>query len=510
MKKTFYLSCLGILLSCNTDQDTFSVENNVVGPNNFEVLSVDIPLQINNLAVNEVQTNSQTHFVLGELSQGDFGKTNAKIVSQIYLPQSVVFGNFSQEKETTEYDENENVDKVYLYLPFFSKSTQENASAEKTYTLDSIFGSKNADFTLKVDELDYFLSSIDASLQPKAYFSSENLPMGQNLASKPAKISEREIVRHKFDDPTTSEDESTAEKDRLSPGIRIELDKDYFQNKIMVKEGDDVLASNINFTNHIKGIVISADNLSAEFLSYIDISKAKIEVEYSFQHKHTDNNFYTKKSSVEFPLSGQIFSLYETSNQSISLSDQNIFLKGGNGYTANIILDSGVLSSLKAENVLITGADLFLYVDESKNVGDKKANFILPYVSESGNLLRDYASDLSYNNNNILSVSKLLTDELGSYYKLKIVDFLNTALKTSTQISFDLSSTLMVQDFVLNDRNQQVNRAFSTSKYKDSSSLNKKMLSAHSQNLFGMALHGSASTEIQKRPKLRVFYTKAK
>ena len=219
-KIALFLSIGLFSIACNTDNETNSLESGIIGKENFESKEVSIDLDINNIEVSSIQSNGLNTYALGQLTQGDFGKTNASIVTQVLLPSfSPTFGQFSQanEQKAENYNENETVDKVYLYLPFYYKETNQTNNqnkVEKVYALDSIYGTKTANFTISVDQLDYNLRDTGTDLNSQVYYSDQNITKGINLASKNIEgLSNKAIIRYKFDDPVTKEDESKTEKD---------------------------------------------------------------------------------------------------------------------------------------------------------------------------------------------------------------------------------------------------------------------------------------------------------
>jgi len=140
------LTALVLTTSCNTDGEIRQVEGNILGTPLFTPKKDSIALEFNNIKVSAIQTNSQNNPILGQLTQGSLGTTNVALVTQALLSSAnPTFGEKTQEQEASSYNENETVEKVYLYLPFFSteKNIQDPSDAKKTiktYTLDSIVG----------------------------------------------------------------------------------------------------------------------------------------------------------------------------------------------------------------------------------------------------------------------------------------------------------------------------------------------------------------------------------
>ena len=63
-----------------------------------------------------------------------------------------------------------------------------------------------------------------------------------------------EVVIYREDDPDTDDiDESTIVKERLSPRLRIPLENEFFQSKIIDNEGSDDLLNRDNFNLFVYG-----------------------------------------------------------------------------------------------------------------------------------------------------------------------------------------------------------------------------------------------------------------
>ena len=120
-----------------------------------------------------------------------------------------------------------------------------NPNAGSTlYELDSLIGNSKAKFKLKVSELEYFLRPFDPEDNFESYqkyYSNNEIPnnfSGTILFDEEIEINSNELVFYNEDDPETEEDdESETVKERLSPRIRVSLNKDFFQSKILNKEG---------------------------------------------------------------------------------------------------------------------------------------------------------------------------------------------------------------------------------------------------------------------------------
>ena len=512
-----FLSLTSLILaaSCNTDGDIRQVERNILGKPLFTPKKDSISLEFNNIKVSAIQTNSQNNPLLGQLTQGTLGTTNVALVTQALLSSAdPTFGEKTQTQEASSYNENETVEKVYLYLPFFSteKTVQDPADAKKTiktYTLDSIYGGKEASFTMKVQQLNYFLRDINNQLESQVYYSNEVLPTGATMAEvNVAGASNNAIVRYQFDDPTTQANESTKEKDRLAPGYRIELSPTLFQSLLLDKEGDSSLSNNDYFRQALNGLVISTSNFSSGLLALINLKNAKIEVIYNYQYQKNGTS-YTKKKSYELSLGGISFNQYTRTNDTVALSQDAIYLKGGQGYVAELSIpeNNPVFQMLKRKKPMINQAELYLYVDKTKVDLTQQPPYVIIYNATKGVPLYDYAAELSSNTStsDIVSIGRLKKDNKGNYYyHFYLTDHLTSIIKNgSDNVKIGLAvSTHLAQD------TKTTLSAMRSISYKNSANEVKKTVLANAENTLYTVVYGNSSQVPEgKKLKLMVYYT---
>ena len=96
------------------------------------------------------------------------------------------------------------------------------------YDIDSLIGNRDASFKVKIQELDYYLSTYDPSNNFETflkYYSDDNVIRnfkGKVLFDGEVDINTDEVVIYREDDPETDDvDESTQVKERLTPRIRV-------------------------------------------------------------------------------------------------------------------------------------------------------------------------------------------------------------------------------------------------------------------------------------------------
>lgn len=518
--KHIYLSLLSLTSfilasSCNTDGEIRQVEGNILGSSLFTPKKDSISLEFNNIKVSAIQTNGLNNPILGQLSQGNLGTTNVAIVAQAFLPEAnPYFGEKSQTQEATSYNENETVEKVYLYLPFFStaKNMADPSDATKTiktYTLDSIYGDKNATFTMKVEQLNHRLRDINSQLESQVYYSNEVFPTSTTIAQvNVTGASNQAIVRHQFDDPTTAVNEADNEKDRLAPGFRIELSPTLFQNLLLDKEGDSSLSNNDYFRQALNGLVISTTNFSSGLLAQIKLKDAKIEVIYNYQYQK-EGTSYTKKKSYELSLGGISLNQYTVTDDTATLSPDVLYLKGGQGYVAELTIPerNPVFQRLKSQKPIINQADLFLYVDKTKANIEQLPAYVLIYNATKGVALQDYAAEISSNTNvqGILSIGRLEKNSKGEYYyHLYLTDHLTSLIKNGAE---NIKIGLAVSSH-LSQETKNTTSAMRRIYYKNSAQEVKNTVLGAAENTLYTAIYGNSSQVPEaKKLKLIVYYT---
>ena len=271
--------------------------------------------------------------------------------------------------------------------------------------MDSLLGNRDASFKIKVQELDYYLRSYDPTDNFESfqkYYSDETQLLnfaGFTIHDDEVSIDTNEIVIYKEDDPDTDDvDESEEVKERLTPRLRLPLDKDFFQRKIIDHEGSDDMTNADNFNIYFKGLVLQAYDFSDDLLMILDYSNAKINIEYEYDKYNkndtddntSDDTIDKVKANYELNLSGNQINVFNKSayNQDIlnnlnsSENLSRVFLKGGEGLIAEIDLftdndGNNVLDEIRANGWLVNEANLTMYVDKDK-------------INESGNLIEPF------------------------------------------------------------------------------------------------------------------------
>lgn len=277
----------------------------------------------------------------------------------------------------------------------------------RSFSLDSIYGDRNTPFRVVVEESNFFLRDYDPENnfeEEQAYFSDLDLSSfaGQVLFDGEVEISAEQIVFFQEDDEDTEDiDESTLidPARTLAPGLRIPLNIDFFQQKILDQEGSANLLSQSNFLEFFRGIQISIDP-SDEMMLLFDLTEANITINYEYDDLNTNGTTedttddFIERNERSFGLNlvtpgpiGNIFGnavnqyTYENFPADIEnaiasgTDDSRIYVRGGAGTYTDIDLfgdeptAEATIEEIRNNNWVINEANLIFYVDSDRLSG---------------------------------------------------------------------------------------------------------------------------------------------
>ena len=409
----------------------------------------------------------------------------------------------------------------------------------KIYEIDSIYGNREAHFNLKVYELKYYLSQYDPATnfeKNTKFFSNtdyfENGFFGEILYEGLYQLDFNELrFNYKEDDPETEDvDERETVETRLTPRIRIPLNKSFFQEKILDQEGKAVFSNEDNFSKHLRGMIIKADNFDDDLYMLLDISNSRISIEYDYNYvdiKGTENDTsddITERKSKTFLITfGLNFSTIRNSNSNVKidqeilagqndLPSQSIYLSGNGLFSTLKLFEEDdqmnkLLEDIRDNQWAINEANLILYIDQGQyNSPPDKSQFpdrLYLYKYHQGTPITDFSLDNTVNNR-IKNRDKYIYGGILEFddsnkpyrYKFRITDHVNRLIKNdSTNIKLGLV-TCSGLDFIGSKLAKTVNQNFIN--YPATAILNPR----------GVILHGSES---KNHPdgglKLEIFYT---
>ena len=407
------------------------------------------------------------------------------------------------------------------------------------YEIDSIYGNRKARFAIKVYELKYFLSKYDPATEfqkQTKYFSNtdyfESGFYGKTLHDATYQLNFEELrFNYREDDPDTEDvDERETVETRLTPRIRIPLDKDFFQEKILDQEGETVFSNEDNFSQHLRGIIIRADNFEDDLYMLLDLRNAIIRIEYEYNQvdkngteSNTSDDVTEKKSKTFLMNFGMHFNTIKNNNLNSQIDQEilsgqnnkpshNIYLSGNGLFSILRLFDQNgqgeqMLDNLRKNKWVINEANLVLYIDQDQFSPHDQSQFpdrLYLYKFDSGAPLTDFIIDNSVNNtvrnrDKFIYGGILELDDADRpfRYKFRITDHVNRLFKNdSTNVSLGLVPANGIT--AINSR-----RAETTDQefinYPTTAILNPR----------GVILHG---TESENHPengglKLEIFYT---
>ena len=402
------------------------------------------------------------------------------------------------------------------------------------YDIDSLIGNREASFKVKVQELDYFLSTYDPSNNFETflkYYSNDQFIenfTGKVLFDGEVEINTEEIVIYKEDDPDTDDvDESTQVKERLTPRLRIPIDKDYMQSKIIDMEGNIDLSNQDNFNLYFKGLFLSAYDFSDPLLLILNYADASINIVYEYD-RYNRNDTTDDTSDDTIDREEKIFKLNLTGNQinilkqdplspeiskalnSNSEDLKRVYLRGGEGIMMEIdLFDDGtgndILGEIKSNGWLINEANLTMYID--KEAIDMSGGIIEPsrlflYDIESKAPVVDYFIDQSQGqkpkdqkavHSGLIEIDE---DKKGIKYKIRISEHVKNIIRND---SLNKKLALVVTSDITNAVNTELKNNDELEYIPISSVINP----------LGTILYGPNPEPINhdKRFRLELFYT---
>ena len=453
IQKILFFATIVTLFSACSSNDFNEIDGGLLKNPNFDTNVFTATIQVSQVKESAVQTNGLGGYLLGQYSQVPFGTKSATIVAQVTLPAvNPTFGTKTQANDNKDNkQEKEKVTEAYLYIPFFNPNSSNSKATYKKdgeYTLDSLYGHKNASFNIDVKELNYYLSDIDTDLNTKVYYSN-NTDLTNNLGASIVSgtttatsytISNKSSTRYQFDNPRTTEDESKKVQDVLAPGLRIPLSTNFFRTKIINKEGSSELANANEFKKYFKGISVSASNFSKDLMMLLNMANAKIEIVYSYENSGTNSTTTeTRKNRYELSLNGITVNLFNNSGESLTDSSK-IYLSGALGQTASITISNTDIANIKSQKLMVTDASLLLYVDNSVSY-TKEPERLFIYNTQTGAVLVDYQYDPTSNADSstysyLYHLGKLQKENgKGAFYQLRITNhILNLVNEIGTNV----------------------------------------------------------------------------
>ena len=503
---TGFLLVIFSIVGC--DEDFSSIGGEIIdNPTNVELREVEVNAY--SAKINSIQTNNLQDYLLGVNNHPVYGQSTASILTQVSLSQP-----------DPEFGNNVQLDSVVLKIPYFSTQlAPETGDTTVEYELDSVFG--NAPFKLSIFENNFVLNDLDPDAnfeERQRYYSDQQEAFEQNIIGEALFIDEdfepsAEPYRDIVDGQTGGADTIIA-----PPALRVKLPVNFFKQKIIDQEGNDVLSSNANFTNHFRSLLIKAEAITEDgtlMLLNLANSEAKITLYYTFEE---ENQGETERVSERYDLNiagnnrvntftgefpeGLIQEIEAQGPE--NLGAENLFLKGMEGSMAviEIFNDSTELAVLRTNNWLINEANLKFYVNQDRLNGATEPERLFLYDLTNNQVILDFTNDPTINDSNPITSrtdfsQALERDEDGNgiFYRVRVTQLINSILNDEEEpVKLGLVITT------------NINNA-STSAVRRMDYNIDQVPAASIPTPKGTVLYGNLASDESNRLKLRIFYT---
>ena len=541
MKFNFLKILLIALIITSCEKDFASFDSGVINSDNainFSTNSVEYTLTSRSEMVNPVQTNNLPSFLLGSYNHPQFGRSNSSFVGQM-VPSEY----------NHDFGDNVVLDSVVLTIPYYSRGIDTSEEGDITYEIDSVYG--DSPIKISVYRNNFFFRTFDPFSDfdtSQSYFSNGSLSVEEVIDSGQL---EGELL-FEIDDFVPSADQINLTQidttgnpyvaQRIAPALRFKLNnpnENFWESNFFENEGNQVLTNEPNFKEFFRGLYIKIESSSDGSMMLLNFasSNTKLTIHYTSDNTNIGDSdtgsvdeIETNQHEYVMNFSGNLINLFENETVvDVDLMDQtngneNIYLRGGEGIISTIDLFSGTTIGDDGEEIsefdlfkdffydeisdepirIINEAYIEFFVNQGFSNSDEPERIYL-YNYEQNSALIDYFLDQSVSSLTINAkinhleplVRDSLNDDRGIKYKIRITEHLNNLiLRDSTNARLALgviSDVASVQNFkILGD---------------NSESENKSLASGVILSPKGTILHGNLSSDIEKRPRIKIYYT---
>ena len=541
MKFNFLKILLIALIITSCEKDFASFDSGVINSDNainFSTNSVEYSLTSRSEMVNPVQTNNLPSFLLGSYNHPQFGRSNSSFVGQM-VPSEY----------NHDFGDNVVLDSVVLTIPYYSRGIDTSEEGDTTYEIDSVYG--DSPIKISVYRNNFFFRTFDPFSDfdtSQSYFSNGSLSVEEVIDSGQL---EGELL-FEIDDFVPSADQINLTQidttgnpyvaQRIAPALRFKLNnpnENFWESNFFENEGNQVLTNEPNFKEFFRGLYIKVESSSDGSMMLLNFasSNTKLTIHYTSDNTNIGDSdtgsvdeIETNQHEYVMNFSGNLINLFENETVvDVDLMDQtngneNIYLRGGEGIISTIDLFSGTTIGDDGEEIsefdlfkdffydeisdepirIINEAYIEFFVNQGFSNNDEPERIYL-YNYEQNSALIDYFLDQSVSSLTINAkinhleplVRDSLDDDRGIKYKIRITEHLNNLiLRDSTNAKLALgviSDVASVQNFkILGD---------------NSESENKSLASGVILSPKGTILHGNLSSDIEKRPRIKIYYT---
>ena len=405
----------GLMVSCNSDSDDLGKNlfdgNSVTG----NQVSYDlVAYNINNGDVVRADSYALQRATLGAFTEGHFGTQKSAYVTQVRLS-----------KYAPDFGTNPVVDSVVLEI-----KPQYDATTKTVNTTDVTHGGQAAKQTLtKYEAVKYGNPATAMNIDVHEIATDLGVVGTERLSNSPVATSGVPLGTKVFSGNVyavsinkTSDNTTLLTKE---VGLRIQLDKNYFQTKIANKSRATEQGNESNFINYFKGLKISVRENDGYLINFAP-NEVTMTMYYRSGGKSNTFSFDLGSSNVHFSqISYNRSSTFNTVMAGINSTngDPLLYMQGMGGPGAGIKLNGAGISDLKRlykeRGAAILSAKIRLYTDTNtwNNSYTKPVGFLVRKQGET-----DFITDLKtmLGNSNYSLVKAYSTNSNPSYYDIDI------------------------------------------------------------------------------------------
>jgi hypothetical protein len=517
-------------ISC--DKDFTEIGNGIVGDDHFSFSKFDgATVAANTVATGPVQANNLPINALGVYDNPAFGKTIASFVTQLEMKSPAP--KFHTEETNPE------IVSVKLTVPYFSTLRSTDSNGNRTYELDSIYGPNLSPIDLALHESTYFLGDLtfndQGEQQPMRYFSNQGSDITHNAAllNNIGGAENSSAFTFKPDqriEVVTAANGTTSER-KLAPAMEMELDKDFFWQKIFQAPAG-TLQGNNTFKNYFRGIYFKVNPSGTQpgQLSMLNFKEGIITIKYKEDVTVTSNGVTTTtRPEKDFVLrmTGNTVSLlrYENVNPQFAtglaqpfnpaVGQTELWVKGGEGSVVTLDLfgpdadNNGVadeLEQIRANKWMINEASLTFYINQDRlGSSSEEPTRLYLYDVRNKRPIADYFSDNSTNRNpkfikNVHSgiIQRESTGGRGFKYKVRLTNYMRSLVqRDSTNVRLGLAVTESISNVAMVKTREE------------KEAIKNFLPGASVIHPLGTVLYGShPDVPADRRLKLEIYYTK--
>jgi hypothetical protein len=388
-----------LLYNCEPDADTLGEQLFLDGAAQGKDEAFDvIAYNINNHDSIRSDAAKLRFATLGAFSEGQFGMQKASYLTQLRLSTY-----------NPDFGENAVVDSVVLVMkPTYASDSVKTTTVDDNYTYKTTadetvnakkvvntypvlkFGKAKRTFTINVNEVTEFLKSPSDTVKSNQTFDFDNANV---LGTKEFKGDISSVA-------ITKDGDGSALFTASTPGIRIQLNKTFFQDKIIAKKGQPELQDASNFIRHIKGLRISVVEQDGYLFQF-----SPNDMELIMYYKNGTGTTKTP-ATYTFALGAANTHIgqyqYDRTNSAVksvgynsTLGDPKLYAQGMGGPSIGIRIDPTEINKIKnlidIKKAAIISAKIRIYTDPLWN----NKNYLKP---TEFTLLRKYVDPSDSNN----------------------------------------------------------------------------------------------------------------